>query len=105
MTSKQDRESCPLGTTLGPLLVGREAAAALIAVSVATWDRQNAAGKTPAPVKVGSRVLWRTVDLELWTLNSGRILVVQIGKHSTSWQIRESRKCGGMRGHPPERHD
>lgn len=50
-----------------PLLVGRDDAAALVGVSVATWDRLTAAGKTPAPVKLGGRVLWRTSDLELWT--------------------------------------
>lgn len=50
-----------------PLLVGRETAASLVALSVATWDRLTAAGKTPAPVKLGGRVLWRTSDLELWT--------------------------------------
>jgi predicted DNA-binding transcriptional regulator AlpA len=49
------------------LLVDRETAASLVAVSVSTWDRLNAAGKTPAPVKLGGRVLWRTSDLELWT--------------------------------------
>lgn len=67
MTNRRLHEATIPDNTPAPLLVGREAAAAMVAVSVATWDRQSAAGKTPAPVRLGGRVLWRTADLELWT--------------------------------------
>ncbi len=49
-----------------PLMVGRVDAARMFGVSEATWDRKVAAGKTPAPVKLGSRTLFRRTDLELW---------------------------------------
>ena len=49
-----------------PLLVGRADAAAMVAVSVATWDRMVSAGKTPAPVRPCGRPLWRIADLESW---------------------------------------
>lgn len=41
-------------------------AAAICAISPATWFRLKAAGKTPAPVKLGGRVLYRLADLRLW---------------------------------------
>ena len=56
----------PVVTAVPPLLVGREDAAAAVGLSVATWDRLVAAGKTPAPVSLGGRVLFRVADLERW---------------------------------------
>jgi predicted DNA-binding transcriptional regulator AlpA len=52
---------------LVPLLVDASAAAALCGVSNATWYRLMSAGKVPAPVRLGGRVLWRVRELELWT--------------------------------------
>lgn len=52
------------------LLVGRLEAARLCSVSPASWDRLTAAGKTPRPIKLGGRVVWRRVDLELWIQES-----------------------------------
>jgi hypothetical protein len=49
-----------------PLLVGTDQAAALCAVSPASWYRLKAAGKTPAPILLGGRVLYRVEDLRLW---------------------------------------
>jgi predicted DNA-binding transcriptional regulator AlpA len=47
------------------LLVDTRRAAALCGVSPPTWYRLKAAGKTPAPVKLG-RTLYRLQDLRLW---------------------------------------
>lgn len=48
------------------LLVGRIQAARLCSVSPASFDRLTAAGKTPRPIKLGGRVVWRRSDLESW---------------------------------------
>jgi predicted DNA-binding transcriptional regulator AlpA len=53
--------------TLPPLLVDAGAAAKLCGVSKATWYRLMSAGKVPAPIRLGGRVLWRVRELELWT--------------------------------------
>jgi predicted DNA-binding transcriptional regulator AlpA len=52
--------------TLAPLLVDTDQAAAMCAVSPATWYRLKAGGKTPAPIRLGGRVLYRLTDLVLW---------------------------------------
>jgi predicted DNA-binding transcriptional regulator AlpA len=49
-----------------PLQVPAPVAARLAGVSTATWYRLHAAGRTPAPTRLGGRVLWRRDDLELW---------------------------------------
>jgi predicted DNA-binding transcriptional regulator AlpA len=49
-----------------PLLVGADRAASMCGISPASWYRLKAAGKTPAPVKLGGRVLYRSADLQLW---------------------------------------
>jgi hypothetical protein len=46
--------------------VDTDQAAAICGVSPASWFRLKAAGKTPAPVKLGGRVLHRVEDLKLW---------------------------------------
>lgn len=56
----------PAASTEAALLVGRIEAARLCAVSPASWDRLTAAGKTPRPLKLGGRVVWRRTDLEAW---------------------------------------
>jgi predicted DNA-binding transcriptional regulator AlpA len=49
-----------------PLLVPTDQAAALCGIGRATWYRQKAMGRTPAPVKLAGRVLYRIEDLRLW---------------------------------------
>ena len=49
-----------------PMLVRRAEAARLCGVAVATWDRLDAAGKTPAAVRLGGAKLYAREDLELW---------------------------------------
>jgi predicted DNA-binding transcriptional regulator AlpA len=55
-----------LAAAVEPLLVGRRDAARIAGVSRATWDRLTAAGRTPAPVRLGGRTLWRVEDLRRW---------------------------------------
>ena len=48
------------------LLIPDTAAAALAGVSRAHWHRLRAAGKIPAPVKLGRKVLWRRAEIIAW---------------------------------------
>jgi predicted DNA-binding transcriptional regulator AlpA len=50
-----------------PLLFTARQAAELCGVSEATWWRLHAAGKCPAPVKIGSSTRWRVAELRAWT--------------------------------------
>ena len=50
-----------------PLTVGREGAAKLLGIGTTLLDTQDAAGKLPAPVHIGTRKLYRTADLTRWT--------------------------------------
>jgi len=52
--------------TLEPLTVSAVEAAALIGVSKSTWYAWTDAGRTPAPLKVGGRTLWRFDELQAW---------------------------------------
>lgn len=53
-------------TTDDPILIGREAAAGLLGVSVETWDRLRLAGKTPRPLRLGARLLFNRAELAAW---------------------------------------
>jgi predicted DNA-binding transcriptional regulator AlpA len=46
-----------------PALVPAKVAAHLTGISLASWERLHAAGKVPAPVRLGGRVLWRVQEL------------------------------------------
>ena len=50
----------------GPLLLGADQAARLCGVSRRTWWSLHAAGKTPLPVRLGRRTLWRAAELDGW---------------------------------------
>ena len=51
------------------LMVNRKQAAAIACVSIATWDRMNAGGKTPEPIQLSRGcVRWRLEDLRLWVV-------------------------------------
>jgi hypothetical protein len=56
----------PRGAAGELLLVDAREAAAMCGISPASWHRYKAAGKTPAPVLLGGRVLYRLEDLRLW---------------------------------------
>lgn len=47
-------------------LVRREEAAKRCSVGLATWDRLTAAGRNPAPVKLGGLVCWSVAELKAW---------------------------------------
>jgi predicted DNA-binding transcriptional regulator AlpA len=49
-----------------PLLVPADVAAPLCGRSRASWWRDHAAGRTPSPVRLGGRTLWRTEELRRW---------------------------------------
>jgi predicted DNA-binding transcriptional regulator AlpA len=49
-----------------PLLVPAPQAATVCGVSVASWHRLRAAGKTPAPIRLGGSVRWRLAELRDW---------------------------------------
>jgi predicted DNA-binding transcriptional regulator AlpA len=56
-----------LAAAVEALLLTARAAAQLCGVSVATWHRWNAAGRCPAPVRIGATVRWRRDDVTSWT--------------------------------------
>lgn len=47
-------------------LVGRLDAAVLCSTSARTWDRLVCSEKTPAPVRLGGRPMWRVDELRAW---------------------------------------
>jgi hypothetical protein len=49
------------------LLLPTSEAARICGVSEASWHRLKAAAMTPAPVRLGGKVLYRLSDLRLWT--------------------------------------
>lgn len=52
--------------TVEPLLVGADVAGPLCGRSEASWWRDHAAGRIPAPLKLGGRTLWRVEELRRW---------------------------------------
>jgi predicted DNA-binding transcriptional regulator AlpA len=51
---------------VAPLLVPADVAGPMCGRSVASWWRDHAAGRIPAPVKLGGRTLWRVAELRAW---------------------------------------
>lgn len=49
-----------------PLLIDIYALAALLTRSVASLERDQAAGRLPAPVRIGGSKKWRRADIETW---------------------------------------
>jgi predicted DNA-binding transcriptional regulator AlpA len=49
-----------------PLLVPADVAGPLCGRSEASWWRDHAAGRIPAPVKLGGRTFWRADELRRW---------------------------------------
>jgi prophage regulatory protein len=52
-----------------PLLLSAEVAARMCGRSEASWWRDHAAGRIPAPIKLGGRTLWRAEELRRWVEN------------------------------------
>jgi predicted DNA-binding transcriptional regulator AlpA len=51
---------------VAPMLLDARAAARLCGVGLSTFWRLHAAARTPAPVKLGGRTLWRADELAEW---------------------------------------
>jgi prophage regulatory protein len=49
-----------------PLLVDIHALAGLLDRSVASLERDQAAGRLPAPVRIGGSKKWRVADIRAW---------------------------------------
>jgi predicted DNA-binding transcriptional regulator AlpA len=52
--------------TIQALLVPAEVAGAMCGRSEASWWRDHAAARIPAPIKLGGRTLWRVQELRDW---------------------------------------
>lgn len=52
-----------------PLLVPASVAGPLCGRSEASWWRDHAAGRCPAPIRLGGRTLWRVEELRRWVVN------------------------------------
>ncbi|MFT4079263.1 MAG: hypothetical protein QM659_08130 [Rhodomicrobium sp.] len=55
---REPRKSLPSPLTLQPRLIGREAAAAFVGLSVRKFDELVADGRMPKPKRIDARVLW-----------------------------------------------
>jgi hypothetical protein len=77
-----------LGTALGEaLLVPADVAGPMCGRSEASWWRDHAAGRIPAPLKFPGRTLWSVRELEEW--------IAAGGPDRKTWEtIRGSRKGG-----------
>ncbi len=51
---------------LRPLLVDINRLAVLLGRSVASLERDQAAGRLPAPVRIGGSKKWRLADIQAW---------------------------------------
>jgi prophage regulatory protein len=49
-----------------PLVVDAKGLAALLSMGVRTIRTHDAAGKLPAPVRIGGRVVWRVDEIRAW---------------------------------------
>lgn len=57
----------PAESPIPRFLLRRHEAARACGMSPATWDRLVSAGKTPAPIRLGKRLVWRVAELQAWT--------------------------------------
>ena len=81
--------SCTTNAPSQPLLIGRLDAARLMGVSHRTWDRLADSGKTPAPLRLGSRPMWRFDDLQSW---------IEAGcPDRRTWEALKAQGAGGKR--------
>ncbi len=49
-----------------PLLVGATGAAKLMGMGRSLWYRLGTEGRTPLPLRLGGKVLWRVEELRAW---------------------------------------
>ena len=62
----RDQEADRTAPDPGPLLVDIHALAALLGRSVASLERDQAARRLPAPVRIGGSRKWRRAEIEEW---------------------------------------
>jgi hypothetical protein len=71
-TNHQETASEAAGRPLEPIAFRKATAAALVGISVRTWDRLLAAGKAPRPDAYAGRCpLWKRSTLETWIARGG----------------------------------
>jgi len=56
----------PAESPLPRFLLRRREAAHACGLSPASWDRLVSAGRTPAPIRLGVRLVWRVAELQAW---------------------------------------
>jgi predicted DNA-binding transcriptional regulator AlpA len=61
-----DPPAATAAADLAPLVVDAARLAPLLTVSVRTVRTWDAAGKLPAPVRIGGRVVWRFDEIRAW---------------------------------------
>lgn len=62
----RDAEAPTLAPPPTPLLVDAAEAARLCGVARSSWWRLVSSGRTPTPVRLGRRTLWRAAELAAW---------------------------------------
>jgi predicted DNA-binding transcriptional regulator AlpA len=65
-TPAAQTNSPPTPPVVETLLVPSDVAGPMCGRSEASWWRDHAAGRIPAPVKLGGRTLWRVEELRRW---------------------------------------
>ena len=51
------------------VLVDAKTAAQVCGVGLTLWKQLTATGRNPEPIRLNSKVLWSTFQLQLWALN------------------------------------
>ena len=59
-----------LAAAIEPLLIGRRELARLLSRSLASLDRDAAAGRLPRPLRIGASVRWRLSEIQEWVAAS-----------------------------------
>lgn len=49
-----------------PKLIDAKTCANLCGISRSMWYKLGSAGRTPAPIRLGGRTLWRRSDIDSW---------------------------------------
>jgi len=52
-----------------PVLVDAKTAAQVCGIGLTLWKELTATGRNPQPIKLNSKVLWSTRQLEIWAVN------------------------------------
>lgn len=63
-----DQQQSP--ASVAPALLDAAAAAAFCSVSLSFWHKLRRTGRVPDPIRLGSAVRWRRIELGEW-INSG----------------------------------